>query len=108
MVPDTFSCLPEGCTVKLGGDRPRTRAVGEGVGKQWFLTPLSPPTFISPPFFFSDHRIFGWGESLMCGLSDRTEVSMYIRRVVFAVVFLLITTGVAWAGKESYKLVMSQ
>jgi len=60
------------------------------------------------PFFFSDHRIFGWGESLMCGLSDRTEVSMYIRRVVFAVVFLLITTGVAWAGKEAYKLVMSQ
>jgi hypothetical protein len=33
---------------------------------------------------------------------------MNIRRVVFAVVFLLITTGVAWAGKEAYTLVMSK
>jgi hypothetical protein len=33
---------------------------------------------------------------------------MNIRRVVFAGVLLLATTGVAWAGKEAYTLVMSQ
>jgi hypothetical protein len=33
---------------------------------------------------------------------------MNIRRVVFAIVLLLATTGVAWAGKEAYRLVMSK
>ena len=41
-------------------------------------------------------------------LVDKAEVCMNIKRVVFAVVFLLATTGVAWAGKEAYKLAMSK
>jgi hypothetical protein len=33
---------------------------------------------------------------------------MNIKRIVFAVVLLLATTGVAWAGKEAYEIVMSK